>query len=537
MLSLFDIRIEIGARVLVRDATVQIRAGEKVALVGANGAGKTTLLRNIAGEGALAAGSVQRPRHTAYLRQEAPGLHGELPDSELAIEYLLAASPLWAMRRQLEELTSAMSSLHGTELTDAIHQFSGVQERFVHHGGYGLEAEAERIAKGVGLTEDDLLTGVGELSGGQRRKLDLASVLLTGGELFLLDEPTNHLDAVAKRWVMNFLRDTPATVLVVSHDIRLIDSAIDRVLSLENAQIDSYRGTYSSFLAQRDAAETQRAHVAANLTKEAARLEATKKIFAKANATHASKRRALQRRIDALNGRLRDHAPRVHTRPLAIRFPEPVRSGDVAIRVVDLVKSFGERRVLDGLDFTIHRGDLLLVVGVNGAGKTTLLRCLGGRESPDNGRVQVGAKVQIGYYAQEHEDLTLDATVLDNARLAAPAMGEGTLRSALGHFGLVGDVAHQSARSLSGGEKTKLALASLMLRGTNVLLLDEPTNNLDPASVEALLAALQHYEGTVVLVSHDADFVSQLAPERVVLLPEGRVAFFDQAMAALIEQR
>ncbi|HVN10961.1 MAG TPA: ATP-binding cassette domain-containing protein, partial [Kineosporiaceae bacterium] len=368
MLSLVDVRIEIGARVLVRDATVRIRPGDKVALVGPNGTGKTTSLRAIAGEAALAAGSVQLPERVAYLHQEAQGRSADPGDRGLAIDYLVAASPLTAMKQELEHLTASMSTLEDGALSNAIHRFSDLQERFVHHGGYELESRAERIAHGVGLSDEELLTAVGDLSGGQRRKLDLASILLRGGDLFLLDEPTNHLDADAKKWVMDFLRETSATVLVVSHDIRLMDSSIDRVLSLENAKIETYPGTYSSFLDQRAAADAQQAHVAANLAKEAARLEGTKKIFAKANATHAAKRKALQRRIDALNDRLHEHAPRVRQRPLTIRFPEPVRTGDIAIRVVGLDKSFGDHRVLDGIEFTIERSDLLLVVGVNGAG-------------------------------------------------------------------------------------------------------------------------------------------------------------------------
>ena len=537
MLSLVDVRIEIGARVLVDGATVRIRTGEKVALVGPNGAGKTTLMRAIAGEAAVAAGRVDIPARVAYLHQEAKGAVADPSERALSIDHLLAASPLTPMREELDRLTTSMTTLREGALSSAIHRFSDLQDRFVHHGGYELESMAERIAGGVGLTDEELLTAVGDLSGGQRRKLALAGILLRGGDLLLLDEPTNHLDARAKQWVMDFLRDVPATVLVVSHDIRLMDSSIDRVLSLDHGAIESYRGTYSSFLDQRAAADAQRAHVAATLSKEAARLEGTKKIFAKANATHAAKRKALQRRIDALNDRLHDSAPRVRQRPLAISFPEPARTGDIALRAVGLDKSFGDHRVLKDIEFTVERGDLLLVVGVNGAGKTTLLRCLAGREEPDAGQVRLGANARIGYYAQEHEDLVLGDTVLANARRAAPTTADGSLRAALGHFGLSGDVAFQRAQSLSGGEKTKLALARLMLSGANVLLLDEPTNNLDPVSVEALLAALQAYEGTVVLVSHDVDFVSQLAPERVVLLPEGRVRFFDHATRAAIPKR
>ncbi len=309
------------------------------------------------------------------------------------------------------------------------------------------------------------------------------------------------------------------------------------MLALENAQVDSYKGTYTDYLRQRAESEAQRAHQAATITKEAGRLEETKKIFSKGNATHAAKRRALQRRIDSLSERLKDHAPRVQQRRLRVRFPEPARAGDQVLEVTDLAKSFDDHQVFNGVEFLIGRGDVLLLVGVNGAGKTTLLRCLAGRETPERGTVRLGANVKLCYYAQEHEDIRERTTVLENVRQDAPDASEGELRSVLGHFGLRGDVATQRAGTLSGGEKTKLALARLMVQRANLLLLDEPTNNLDPQSVEALLAALQDYEGTVVLVSHDADFVAQLAPERVLLLPESRMHYFDERVLALIPHR
>jgi ATPase subunit of ABC transporter with duplicated ATPase domains len=297
-----------------------------------------------------------------------------------------------------------------------------------------------------------------------------------------------------------------------------------------------YNGTYSDFIRQRSENEAHRAHQAKNISKEAGRLEETKKIFMKGNATHAAKRRALQRRIDSLNERLKDHAPPVRKRELAFHFPEPARAGDKVMEVTALTKSFGELRVLSRIEFLVERGDLLLLVGVNGAGKTTLLRCLAGREDIDEGSVRLGANVKLGYYAQEHEEIS-SGTVLANMENVAPDATQGSLRATLGMFGLTGDVAHQQSRSLSGGEKTKLALARLMMSRSNLLLLDEPTNNLDPQSVEALLSALQDYEGTVILVSHDADFVSQLAPERVLLLPESRITYFDERVMALIPRR
>jgi ATPase subunit of ABC transporter with duplicated ATPase domains len=227
----------------------------------------------------------------------------------------------------------------------------------------------------------------------------------------------------------------------------------------------------------------------------------------------------------------------VRRRQLKVRFPEPARAGDQVLEVTGLSKSFGEHRVFSGVDCLVQRGDVLLLVGVNGAGKTTLLRCLAQRETPDSGQVRLGANVEIGFYAQEHEDIVPGRSVLENLRTGVQTASEGELRAVLGHFGLVGDVAGQDAGTLSGGEKTKLALARLMVARANLLLLDEPTNNLDPQSVEALLAALQHYEGTLILVSHDADFVSQLAPERVLLLPESRMTHFDERVLELIPQR
>ena len=535
MLTLSSARVEIGARTLLKDTSLLIKQGEKVALVGANGMGKTTLLRSIAGDHSLTAGSVTVPNRTAYLRQETPRL--ETSDGQTALEYLLHASPLTAMHTEMERLTALMSTSSGEELDAAIEHYSEIQEQFARGGGYELEATAEQIARGVGLDDEALLTPVTALSGGQRRKLDLAGLLVAGGDLFILDEPTNHLDVSAKKWVMNFLGQTEATVLVVSHDVKLMDSSFDRVLALENAQIDSYKGTYSDFVRQRAENAAQRAHQARNLSREASRLTETKKVFAKGNATHAAKRRALQRRIDVLNERLKDHAPAIRRRQLRVRFPEPERAGDQVLEVTDLAKSFAEHEVFSDVEFTIRRGDVLLLVGVNGAGKTTLLRCLAERETPDSGTVRLGANVKVGFYAQEHEDIIPTVSVLDNLRSSVPTASEGELRGVLGHFGLVGDVATQQAGTLSGGEKTKLALARLMVARANLLLLDEPTNNLDPQSVEALLAALQHYEGTVVLVSHDADFVSQLAPERILLLPESRVAYFDERVLEMIPRR
>jgi ATPase subunit of ABC transporter with duplicated ATPase domains len=422
-------------------------------------------------------------------------------------------------------------------LDKAVRKFTNLEERFRTLGGYQLESDAERMAAGVGLDEDALLREVGMLSGGQRRRLELARLLLAGGDLLILDEPTNHLDVDAKNWVMEFLKSSKSTIFVVSHDIDLMDSAIDRVIALENARIDEYKGTYTQFLAQREERESQRDREQANFDKEVGRLEKTIDKFRGANATHVQKRNALLKRIEQMNKGRPSDSMVVKRRQMRVRFPDPVRAGDMAMRVEGLAKAFDDTVIFADVDFTVSRGDRFLVLGLNGAGKTTLLRTLAGVYTKDAGNVTLGANVKLGFYAQEHEDLRGGRSVLELLREAGPTVQDPHLRSLLGHFGLVGDVAEQDAETLSGGEKTKLSLARLMIGRSNVLLLDEPTNNLDPPSREAVLAALQNYKGTIILVSHDTEFVTQLAPTGVLMMPEGALLHYDEKMLDLIELR
>ncbi len=533
--------IEIGARRLLDDATFSVGDGEKVALVGPNGAGKTTLLRTLAGERPPAAGVVRLPRHFGWLAQDTRpvGDDGNL----LAFDHLLAASPLAALHAELTSTAARMERVaaedagHG-DLSPLVARYGELEERFGQGGGYELEPTAERIADGLGLGTEALLGRVASLSGGQRRRLELARLLLAGGELLILDEPTNHLDADAKAFVMEFLRTSPAAILVVSHDIELMNESIDRVLALDGGRLDVYRGTYRQFLAKREERERALERQRLNADREIARLERTADKFRQGNATSARRRAALESRI----ARIADqHAARlapVRRRRVSVRFPEPARAGDVVLRVEGLAKDFGATPVLSGVSCTVGRGEVFLVVGPNGAGKTTLLRCLAGVHPPDAGRVVLGANVTVGYYAQEHEDIPAVATVLSVLQdTAAPGTTTAQLRAVLGHFGLGGDVADQEASTLSGGERTKLSLARLVAGRANLLLLDEPTNNLDTTSREAVLAALQHFAGTVVLVSHDLDFVTQLAPEHAIALPAGQLLPFDDRMIELVTRR
>ncbi len=542
MLDVAHLRIDLGHRVILEDASFRLAPGEKVALVGPNGAGKTTLLKTLAREMPPAGGVVTLPDHWGWLRQD---VTARLEDSsKMSYDHLLDASPLTQLAGEIEEANSRIekagidmgAGIDGADvaLEKAIKRFSMLEETFRQQGGYQREAEAERLAAGVGLDEDALLREVGTLSGGQRRRLELARLLFAGGDLLILDEPTNHLDADAKNWVMSFLRATKSTVLVVSHDISLMDSAIDRVLSLESAQIEQYVGTYSKYLVQREEREVLKAREKANFDKEISRLERTKDKFRGANATHAKKRAALTMRIDQMTKKRGPEALVVKRRKLEIKFPPPARAGDIVMRVEGLSKGFDDGPIFEDIDFIVERGKTFLILGLNGAGKTTLLRTIAGKYAPDEGEVKFGANVSLGFYAQEHEDIRHGVPVINHLRDAGPKMTDPELRRILGHFGLVGAVADQDAGTLSGGEKTKLALARLMISKANLLFLDEPTNNLDPPSVEAVLAALQHYQGTIVLVSHDEDFVTQLAPDKVIVMPEGEELHFDEEVLDLI---
>ncbi|MGH9279558.1 MAG: ABC-F family ATP-binding cassette domain-containing protein [Acidimicrobiales bacterium] len=536
-LHVTNLRIEIGARVLMDDATFTIAPGEKVALVGPNGAGKTTLLRTMAGELEPAAGGVRLAPRVGWLPQDTTPQPGV--EKLLTFDYLLDASPLGRLRDELEGSHRAMQvAVDADELDTAVQHYGELEESFRLGGGYELESTAERIAAGLGLDLDALLQDVGSLSGGQRRRLELARLLLGGGDVLILDEPTNHLDVEAKAFVMDFLRTSTSAVLVVSHDIALMNESIDRVFALERGRLEIYRGTYSEFLTKRSEREAALLRDATNAQREIARLERTADKFRQGNATAARKRRALEQRIDRIVERQAAALPPVKRRPLKVRFPDPVRSGDLVVTVDALTKRLGTKIVLRKVGFTVGRGEVFVVVGPNGAGKTTLLRCLAGVYTHDGGTVSFGANVIVGYYAQEHEDIAAGDSVLEvMVEAAPPGVTVAELRSILGHFGLVGDASAQDASTLSGGEKTKLSLARLVAGRANLLLLDEPTNNLDPSSREAVLAALQHFQGTVVLVSHDLEFVTQLAPERAIVLPSGKGLPFDERMLQLVPQR
>jgi ATPase subunit of ABC transporter with duplicated ATPase domains len=528
-----DLTVEVGAQTIVAGATLQVTAGEKVGLVGRNGAGKTSLLRVLGGAVEPRAGRMRRPLATGYLSQDPRA--DALPDDTSCLGHVLAGRGLDDLQAELEK---ARVRIDEDASAANVGRFTELQERFERAGGYAAESEVRRLAAGVGLADDRVDLTLGALSGGERRRLELVRILFTGSELLLLDEPTNHLDADARTWLLDLLRSYRGALVVVSHDLDLLDDAITRVLHIDREDGDTagtlveYKGTYSQYIDARASDEERAAKTAKRQTAEIKRL----KTLADSMRGQTQKRARVAHTLDTRVRRLeasRVAAPK-RRRRINVRFPAPPRSGRTVVTAAELWKAFGTKDVFSDVSFDVGRGERLLVMGLNGAGKTTLLKVLEGRLEPDLGEVALGTRVSLGYYAQEHEGIRAGHTVLDHMR-GESSLGDVELRTLLGMFGLTGPKAFQDAATLSGGEKTKLALAQLVAGRHNLLLLDEPTNNLDPTSRTATGTALASWPGTMVVVSHDIEFVRALAPDRVLLLPEGTLDYFDDAMLEYVE--
>jgi ATPase subunit of ABC transporter with duplicated ATPase domains len=402
-----------------------------------------------------------------------------------------------------------MERADGDERDRLIKRFSRLEDEFTAAGGYVAKAEAKRFAFSLGIGSDELEQLAATMSGGQRRRVELARILFAETDVLLLDEPTNHLDLDAKAWLMEWLAAYQGGLLVISHDLPLLDEAITSVLALDNKRIEAYRGNYSHYLDERERRRAQRLRERRHQDQKIAKLEEGIRRFKGSSEKMAKRARSWETRVERLRGDLVEVGK--EQRKVAVAFPQGPQSGRTPIKAHGLAKAFGQNVVFVDVDVDMDRAERMLIMGLNGAGKTTLLRILAGVESADLGEVDLGHQVSLGYYAQEIREL----------------------RSLLGHF-LLADKIEQDAGTLSGGEKTKLALAQIVVGRHNVLLLDEPTNNLDPQSKKALLDALAAYQGTLILVSHDTEFVESLAPDRVILMPEGQTAFFDESMLDLV---
>ncbi len=516
MINAVDIELRAGSRLLLDNASFRIAAGEKVGLVGRNGAGKTTLTRVLAGEGEPAAGVVQRGGSIGYLPQDPRT--GDLDQRALA--RILSVRGLDAITDQLRATERGMASADDDSRDRAMRRYSRLDAEFTAAGGYAAESEAARIAASLGLSERVLGQPLGTLSGGQRRRVELARILFSDAETLLLDEPTNHLDADSIFWLRDFLRSFSGGVVVISHDVELLDHTVNRVFHLDanRAVLDVYNVGWQAYLQQRETDERRRKRERSNAEKQAAALRDQAERM-RAKATKAKAAQGMLRRADRLTDAL--EGERKSDRVAKIRFPEPAACGRTPLTAQSLSKSYGSLEVFTDVDLAVDRGSRVVVLGLNGAGKTTLLRMLAGVEKPDTGAVEPGHGLLLGYYAQEHETLDPERSVLENLLSSSPNLSESEARSLLGGFLFIGDTVYQPAGTLSGGEKTRLALACLVVSSANVLLLDEPTNNLDPASREEILAALRRYPGAIVLVTHDEGAVEALSPERLILLPDG----------------
>ncbi|BBX36868.1 ABC transporter ATP-binding protein [Mycolicibacterium mageritense DSM 44476 = CIP 104973] len=540
MITATDLEVRAGARTLLstEGAALRVQPGDRIGLVGRNGAGKTTTMRILAGEGEPYAGSVSRTGEIGYLPQDPK--QGDL--DVLARDRVLSARGLDTLLADLEKQQALMAEVADDTARDkAVRRYGQLEERFSALGGYAAESEAGRICASLGLPDRVLVQPLRTLSGGQRRRIELARILFAASDTgsgsattLLLDEPTNHLDADSIGWLRDFLHNHTGGLVVISHNVELLAEVVNRVWFLDavRGEVDVYNMGWQKYLDARATDEQRRRRERANAERKASALRAqAAKMGAKA--TKAVAAQNMLRRADRMIAALDEE--RVADKVARIKFPTPAPCGKTPLVAKGLTKNYGSLEVFTGVDLAIDRGSRVVVLGLNGAGKTTLLRLLAGTETPDAGGLEPGHGLKLGYFAQEHDTLDDHATVWENIRHAAPDTGEQDLRGLLGAFMFTGPQLDQPAGTLSGGEKTRLALAGLVASTANVLLLDEPTNNLDPASREQVLDALRSYVGAVVLVTHDPGAAEALDPQRVVLLPDGTEDFWSNDYRDLIE--
>lgn len=521
-----DLEVRVGARTLLTapGQHLRVQPGDRIGLVGRNGAGKTTTMRILSGETQPYGGDVMRSGEIGYLPQDSR--EGNI--EQTARDRVLSARGLDEIRRSMDKQRDIMENSDGAKRDKAINRFSRLEERYHSLGGYEADSEAASICDNLGLEARVLDQPLKTLSGGQRRRVELAQILFaaTNGSgksatTLLLDEPTNHLDADSITWLRDFLSKHEGGLIMISHDVELLDAVCNKIWYLDavRAEADVYNMGFKKYQDARALDEARRRRERANAEKRASALrKQAAKLGAKATKAKAAKQMTAraERMMDQLD------EVRIADKVAHISFPEPAPCGKTPMNAKGLTKMYGSLEVFAGVDLAIDRGSRVVVLGYNGAGKTTLLKLLAGVERTDGeGGIVTGHGLKIGYFAQEHDTIDGDKSVWQNTIEACPDANEQDLRSLLGAFMFSGDKLEQPAGTLSGGEKTRLSLATLVSSRANVLLLDEPTNNLDPISREQVLDALKTYTGAVVLVTHDPGAVRALEPERVIIMPEG----------------
>jgi len=505
LISFSSINKQYGKQLVFVDASFQLNPGEKVGLVGPNGSGKTTLFRMIVGEEAPDDGDVSVPKRLTigYFRQDVEEMQGR----SVLDEAIAGSGRVGDLHHELESLHHAMQDpAQADDMDRILERFGHVQEEYEHLNGYALEAQAREVLHGLGFHDDQIDGDVGALSGGWKMRVALARVLLGRPEVLLMDEPTNHLDIESIIWLEQFLKSFPGALLMTSHDREFMNRIVSRIAEIDAGEIIVYTGNYDFY-------ERERAIREANLQAAFARQQA---MFAKEQRfierfkTHAAKAAQVQSRIKALDKIDKVELPKKR-HVVKFEFRVPPRSGDQVAVIEDLHKRYGSRVLYDGFDLIVRRGERWAVMGKNGAGKSTLLKMIAGASEPDSGTVRLGASLIMGYFAQQSLDvLDPELTIIDQLQKDFPHDNLGALRTLAGAFQFSGDDIDKRISVLSGGEKSRLAMARMLYNPPNFLVLDEPTNHLDLATKEMLVEALKDFEGTMIFVSHDRMFLRGL---------------------------
>ena len=498
MLIIRKLTKTLGGRTLFEDADMTINWGERVALVGPNGAGKSTLFKMILKEEDADSGSVEVDDYaiTGYLAQEA----GD-PGDETILEIAIGITP------ELAKAIRIMREGDASGNTDSP-EYHAAQDTFDAANGYQLEPKAKKILAGLGFDTDAFNKPAREFSGGWIMRSHLAKLLVMEPDLLMLDEPTNHLDLMALIWLQQYLKNYPGALLMISHDRDFMDELIETVYEIDEEQLISYTGNYTAYLEQRTKRYQQKVQAYRNQNKEIERVQE----FIDRFRSVTSKAAQVQSRVKQLEKLKRLPKPIAPRKVFKFNFPQPKRSNQKVIELENIHMAYGEKVIYDNLELTIERGDRMVLVGPNGAGKSTLLKILAGQLEFQSGERKAGFNTHLGYYSQHRTESMNEAnTVLEEVMDCGGEMREDEARSILGSFLFRRSDVHKKIRVLSGGEKSRLNLVKFLVNPPNLLLMDEPTTHLDIISIEALLQALKHYEGTLVFISHDVHFIRSLA--------------------------
>ncbi len=534
MLQVNHIKLSYGARLVLDDISFTVAPGEKAGLIGVNGAGKSSLLKIIGGLQEPDGGNIMRPRTFGYLSQdvahETPmGKHGVVRD------FIYSSTGLDKAISTYEELSHKIADPDNADLETSLQHFEEAQDKLERLGYYDADSRSEQLIAGLNIGGVTLDREVTTLSGGQKTKLALVRLLFQAPELLLLDEPTNFLDVEAAMWLMEYLESYKGALLIISHDLDLLDRSINKVLRLNEFthKLEEYKGTYTNYLTVIGDAQALMERTKKQQEREIARLKKTSERLRGYGATRVKQRIAVDRRVVTLE----ESKPQLQqaSKRMKIDFPVRMQSSQLVVKAEHLAKSYGSKEIFRDISFQIERSQRLVIVGLNGVGKTTLLRTMLNITPLTKGKVVLGDRVHLGYYAQENEGLDYENTVLNETTAILPTDAK-RVRGVLGRFMFNGDRVFQKIGTLSGGEKTRLALAKMVLAGPNLLVLDEPTSHLDMISKNIIGEALGNYNGTIITVTHDVEFVRLLKPTMMLMMPEGRILPYDTKYDDMLER-